>query len=409
MRRLCSYLIIFLFLIVSLEAKIRVGLGSEDITPPLGTPSAGYSKREGKGMIGVKDPLLANAVLIDNEVKQIVFCSVDNLGFDYGMVQEIRRIAKLHPLLENADIFISSSHTHSGGGAFIDFPFIGKKLAGPFNAEIRKYYIEKTAKAILQTCDNLQEAKIGFGVDTLPGIAYYRSSVPEQFDPLNQLFIIKLTSTDNEPLCVLFNFALHPTTLSGKNMEFSADFVGKTRELLKKELGQNVLSIFVNGAQGELVPLPLSTDEDENSLCQRVGSVLGEAVVSLWNNTMVSEDLDMATKVHPYSFSVSPPLVFNWRIPIRTHETEVALIRLNDHAILTVPGELSVVYDAKLSAYGISQGYSTVSIFGLTDDAHGYIITPEAIDKKTKESYLSLGDSEYGERVYQMLQDLLNN
>lgn len=59
-----------LFIPVVVSASITVGVGKRDITPPVGTPSAGYIKRNGEGMQGVHDPLLAIALFIDNGEKK---------------------------------------------------------------------------------------------------------------------------------------------------------------------------------------------------------------------------------------------------------------------------------------------------------------------------------------------------
>src|SRR5436190_1887713 len=111
----CISLVLFLPIIAF--ASLNVGFGKSDITPPIGTPSAGYMQRKGCGMTGVHDPLLAKALIIANDEKTLVFCSVDHLGFTFEMVQEIIKKVHQHTSLEQCEIFIGSSHTHSGGGA----------------------------------------------------------------------------------------------------------------------------------------------------------------------------------------------------------------------------------------------------------------------------------------------------
>lgn len=122
---------------------VNVGIGKSEITPPIGTPSAGYAERKGEGMEGTHDPLLAIALFIDNGEKKIVFCSVDHLGFTYEMVQEIVNQIHQIPMLENCELYIASSHTHSGGGAYLNIPMIGERLAGAYNSEITHFYIKK--------------------------------------------------------------------------------------------------------------------------------------------------------------------------------------------------------------------------------------------------------------------------
>src|ERR671938_45563 len=74
------------------QSKLMAGVGEADITPPVGTPLAGYGGRLGKPSVGVHDPTEARALIIDNGVERIAFVSVDHLGFDHGMVERIRQI-----------------------------------------------------------------------------------------------------------------------------------------------------------------------------------------------------------------------------------------------------------------------------------------------------------------------------
>jgi hypothetical protein len=69
------------------------------------------------------------------------------------------------------------------------------------------------------------------------------------------------------------------------------------------------------------------------------------------------------------------------------------------HAFITIPGELSSTYDQYLKETGKDLGYTHVSILGLTNDAHGYMITPEAWDEQTYEASICFGGKFYGERI----------
>ena len=83
---LCAAL---LLLALPADAELRAGAAQTDITPPVGTPSAGYGNRRGRGMEGVHDPLLATALVIDNGETMIAFVGVDHLGYDAAMVESL--------------------------------------------------------------------------------------------------------------------------------------------------------------------------------------------------------------------------------------------------------------------------------------------------------------------------------
>ena len=90
--------------------------------------------------------------------------------------------------------------------------------------------------------------------------------------------------------------------------------------------------------------------------------------------------------------------------------SEVSAIVLNDRdAFITIPGELSCIYDADIKRFGRWLGFNQVSILGLTNGAHGYIITPESWRHRIYESTLSFGGEQYGERIENMAYALLHN
>lgn len=389
-------------------ATLNVGVGKVDITPPIGTSSAGYADRKGEAMLGIHDPLLAIALFIDNGEKQVVLCSVDNLGFTYDMVSEITKQIHSKPQLAECEIYIASSHTHSGGGCYLNIPVVGEFLAGAYNPEVTKFYIKKTIEAIDQASQNPIPAKIAIGYGEANHLSKYRSSWPVDAPPLQDVAIIKVVKQDDTPFAVLFNYALHPTVLKSQNRLFSADFVGFAREQLQSLLGGNVEPIYFNGAQGEIIP-NISSEEDLYESCKLLGCSLAETVKQIWDKTETKASLDIKTEKKPYSFK---PLAtpFGLVLPLDQYDTEMNVIVLDQlHAFITIPGELSSIYDRRLKAFGKHLGYEQVSIFGLTNDAHGYIILPESWKHRTGESSLSFGGEFYGDFIESRAKELLIN
>lgn len=399
----------FLFLLINpllASASLYVGIGKTDITPTLGTPSAGYAARKGEGMQGVHDPLLAIALFIDNGEKQIVLCSVDHLGFTYEMCQEI--IKKVHslPQLEHCEIYIASSHTHSGGGAYLNIPLIGESLAGAYNADTTSFYIKMTVEAIVQAIQNQTLAKIGIGYGKLEALSKYRGQYPIDILPLSDIAVIKVTRLDDTPLAILFNYAVHPTVLNSQNRLFSSDFVGYARDHLQLLLGHNVQPIYFNGAQGDIIP-KIFNDEDRFASCEHLGNLLARAVEKIWNEVEAVGDLDIKTEREEYCFKPEAT-PFGLKLPIEQYTSELNVIVLNQkHAFITIPGELSCIYDDRLKKSGMDLGFKHVSIFGLTNDAHGYIILPESWSHKTFESGFSFGGERYGEATENRCKTLL--
>ena len=378
-----------------------------DITPPIGTPSAGYAERKGAGMEGVHDPLLASALVVDTGKKKVLFCSVDHLGVPYTLVQKVKAVlAEKAPELSACPLFIGSSHTHSGGGAYLDIPVLGQALAGVYDPKIVAEYVDKIALAIIKASQKMEPALCGIGYGTAKGISRYRSSYPPDVALPDGVTLVKVTKLDGTPLALLFTYALHPTVLGCQSRLFSADFVGSTRAHIAALLGSQVVPLYFNGAQAEIVP-ELQDARDGFAVCDMIGAKLADSVKQIWDATQVAATLEIDVEKKEYSF-VPQQTPFGMGIAVSSYDTELNFIVINkDTLFVTIPGELSVVYDLLLQKQGKAYGFKHIAVLGLTNDAHGYILTPESYLAKTKESALSFGGEAYGEEVLAKILDFM--
>src|SRR5438270_1630680 len=149
------------------QARLMAGVGKADITPAVGTPLAGYGARLGKPSTGVHDPTEARALVLDNGTERVAFLSVDHLGFDHGMVERIRSLVYKATSIAPDHLFVMSSHTHSGGGAYLElFPI----LAGRYDAKVRESYSDRAAQAVIAANQVMKAARIAFGAGEARGI-----------------------------------------------------------------------------------------------------------------------------------------------------------------------------------------------------------------------------------------------
>lgn len=398
---------LFSFFYSYLWCDVKVGVSSFDITPPIGTPSAGFQSRKGDGMIGIRDQLQANTIVVDNEESVIAFCSVDHLGYDRSMIKEIKSIVEESLHNEKINIIIGSTHTHSGGGAFLNYPLIGESLAGKFDIKIRNFYIKQTANSIIEAYNKRQFGKIGIGYGILEDMNQYRGKVPTNIGPRNIITVIKITTIDNTPLGIIFNFACHPVILHGINKKFSADFVGSARLIINEKLNNKIVSVFFNGAQGDVNPNSKYTyKENYEQQCDIFGKKLAEKVYDIWNTIQTNETININYFSLEYSFDVKPTSQ-GLILPVKIYNSEINFLVLDrKHAFLTVPGELTCIYDYKLREEAL-KFFDEFSILGLVNDAHGYILTPESWDVKSPETNISFGGREYGLHFYNLAQSFL--
>lgn len=397
-------------------ANLQVGVGQSDITPPLGTPSAGCFEREG-GMKGIHDPLLAIAMVIDNGEKMVAFCSVDHMGFLHEMMEEVKCQVHRHKKLAKCEIFIGSSHTHSGGGGYLNLGCLGELVAGPYDANLVKICVDGTAKAIIQACENLQPAKIGIGYDgQVKGFTTYAGVYPKELDPPTDLVVIKATKLDGSPLAVFFNYSLYPDVLVYSSdefptdpntmMVFSADVVGYARNSIKSLIGSDVTPIFFNGAKGELLT-KIFFPNDRFKSCAIIGKGLAATVFKLWNTIQVKEKIEISTFQHSYTFEPKPT-PSGFVLPIEKISTELNLILFDQiNAFITIPGELSCSLDPVWKDKAKKLGFKQLSILDIVNDAHGYIYSQQSWKLAPEEVEFSWGGEMYGQIVENKIFHLL--
>lgn len=407
MKKAISIFFLFIICTKALLADVKVGVHKEVITPELSTPSAGYARRIAVPMEGIHDPLYATTAVIQNDEELIAICAVDHLGFDYSMCKEVEKRALEWLNQKNLTVYVCSSHTHAGGGGFLPIPEISKFISGKFLPAIRERYIKGAVDSIVSAYKNLAPAKIGFSSMKLKGLTLYRSKFPMGIEPKDQLFVISFLDLNDKPIGTIYNFAIHPTTLGAHNLQFSSDLIHYARETLAKEFGNEYVSLFINGAQAEILP-NLTSNVDQWALCKSIGDRLGFAVSSLIEKTTHSTDVKIDKKRKGYHFTVAPtnPMM---KMPSWQYISEINYLVFDDqYGCITAPGELSCCYEYELESYAKNQGIKTFCVFGLTNDAHGYILKPEAIENKTQESFLSFGDKNYGEVFKEMCQELID-
>ena len=409
----CASVVVFLTFSAAAQSKILAGVGKSDITPTVGTPLAGYGARLAKPSTGVHDPTEARALIIDNGAEKIAFVSVDHLGFDHGMVERIRGIASEPTHIAPDHIFVMSSHTHSGGGAFMEMlPVLANALAGKFDAKTRAFYEQRTAEAIIAAAKALKPARIAIGAGEARGISRFRSNWPPNGPVDPEVGVIRVDSVaTGKPMAVLMNFAAHPTVLGAENMTFSADFVGYARNALEKMLGGDAMAIFANGAQGTIAPRAFQGD-DAWQRAENVGTILAAEAYKVVLMNKPQDTIEIKLVRTPLTLKIVPTSVFPPGMAYPpSYESEINAISFDNRiAFVTVPGELGSILNFQVKDRGKLLGFDKTFLLGLTNDALGYIITEDEYRHNTYESTISLFGPTFGSTIaneaFQLLEKL---
>ena len=94
---------------------ISVGIAQADISPPVGTPSAGFA---GRGpLTALHDPLYATALALSDGQRTAVLVACDLLYLDAETVNEIRGEVEQRTGVAAEHLTIACTHTHYGPDA----------------------------------------------------------------------------------------------------------------------------------------------------------------------------------------------------------------------------------------------------------------------------------------------------
>ena len=397
-----SFLLAICTLTASAQGKLMAGVAKTDITPAIGTPLAGYGARRAQPSTGVHDPTEARALILDNGTEKLALVSVDHLGFDHGMVDRIRAIASAATHILPDHIFIMSSHTHSGGGAFMEMlPLLANVLAGKFDPKTRAFYEQRTAEAIVEANKTLKPVRIGFGAGEARGISRFRSTWPPNGPVDPEVGVIRVDSlATGKPLAVLINFAAHPTVLGAENMTFSADFVDYARNAVERLAGGEAMAIFANGAQGTIAPHAFQGD-DAWQRAENVGTILAAEAFKVMLMIKLQDSVDIKLVRTPLTLKIVPTSVFPPAMSYPpSYESEINAISFDNRiAFVAIPGELGSILNFQVKERGKMLGFEKTFLLGLTNDALGYIISEDEYRHRTYESRVSFFGPHFGSTV----------
>src|SRR3954447_6814515 len=104
-----------LLLLVALPVRageLRVGAAAVVITPPPGTPMAGYYSA--RAAEGVHDDLHAKAIVLERDGQKAALVALDLISTTRDLVEEARHAIEATTGLRGDTVMISATHAHTG-------------------------------------------------------------------------------------------------------------------------------------------------------------------------------------------------------------------------------------------------------------------------------------------------------
>lgn len=305
------------------SAEFRVGVAQVDITPPLGTPMAGYySNRPAKG---THDPLHAKAMVIEREGVRIAMVSCDLLSMPGHIAKKARTLIQERLQIPASHVMVSATHTHMGPvliGGQLRYNLDGEMLR---LAEVYTQTLpEKLFEAVKAAADQTQPATLYLARGHEDSLTFNRRfwmedgsvgwnpgkknpKIVREAGPIDaEVPVLYVESAVGKPLGVYVNYALHLDTVGGA--QYTADYPYALSKALAAAKGDSLITLFTLGAAGNLnhVNVRSSLPQSGHGEAARIGTVLAAAVLKALGTMEEVPDGPLAASTRMAKLETSP-------------------------------------------------------------------------------------------------------
>ena len=399
--RLLVYLLLLAVTWACEAADFRVGIAVRIVTPdPLLPVSGGVgpshpvTRKEGD--------LTVRALVLEQEGTRVAIVSSDFLGFPAILGNQVREAVKEIP---GQNILIGATHTHSAPDCY-GFP--DEKGQTTRDARYLQVVCARMADAIHKAVSNLQPARLKIATGEANGKIAYNHYAEQLYDP--RCHVIQAVDAAGKPIATLVNYAIHPEVIGSQKGICSPDMVGPLYDRITEKGGGT--GIFMNSAQGGMVTadnrMPNGEEARDWQECKRIGALLADEALRIVQNAPEQPSPKLFCAARPLKLPIDSPLM---RALVKslpgtsgTDEesmtTQLNLLNIGNAQILTIPGEAlpNIGYYLKRKMRGEHN-----LLFGLTNDAFGYILAREDFNSFKRYAYVTR--TSLGERTGTILVD----
>lgn len=378
-------------------AGIEVGAASRVITPdPLLPLSGGMGPtrpaREKRGELN------ARAMVVRKGDVTVGVVALDLLGFPSVLGDRVRaKVDRIPP----QNVLIASTHTHSAPDCYA-FPDGQGGHTG--DLAYMQMVCDRAAEALNEALDHLKPARLRIATGEARGKIAYNYYAPDLYD--RRMSVIQALGDDNRAIATVVNYAVHPEVLGNEVGICSPDLVGPLRETIEQQAGG--VALFVNGAQGGMITADnrdLNRPRDPQRAywedlrtwdeCLRIGQLMAAEALRIVGEAPEQQDPPLQCQSEAVRFPVESEGM--WAVvtlsPLNYPHNEdhsvvtrINLVTLGDAQILTIPGEAlpNIGFYLKRKMRGRNN-----LLFGLTNDAFGYILTEVDFQSFPRYDYVS--------------------
>ncbi len=377
--------------------QLQVGVGRRVITPnPLLPVSGGMGPTA--PATEKRGELEARAIVFRSGQTTVAFVSLDLLGFPSVLCDRVRAQT---PRIPATNILIGSSHTHSAPDCYA---FPDGKGGHTGDLKYMELVCKNAAEAINEAVESLRSAQLKIATDEAKGQIAYNYYAPDLYD--RRMSVIQAIATDGTKIATLVNYAIHPEVLGSRLGIVSPDLIGPLRDRLEAESGG--MAMFMNGAQGGMVTADnRNLEKPKDALrgywndnrtwdeCLRIGNTMADEAIRIVRDAPVQTAPNLLCASVDVTFPVDNEVL--WMViqgsplkyphnPNHSITTRINVVNLGNAQILTIPGEAlpNIGFYLKRKMRGQHN-----LLFGLTNDAFGYILSKVDFASFPRYEYIS--------------------
>lgn len=259
------------------EAKVfRAGAYAMDVTPPR-FPISTNGNMQDKLATAAHDPLHARCLVLDDGTTRIAIVVCDSCMIPRDLFDAAKELAAEKTGIPTDRILMSATHTHTA-------PTVTGVFQSEPDEEYRKFLVQRIADGIARAVENLEPARVGWGVGREPNQVFNRRwfmqadivnqdpfggrSDRVRMNPGNQnldrpagpidpeVCLLSVQSRDGRPIALLANYSLHYVGgVPGNTV--SADYFGEFAQRIAARLKATesepaFVGIMSNGTSGNI-------------------------------------------------------------------------------------------------------------------------------------------------------------
>ncbi|MBO7762484.1 MAG: hypothetical protein J6T24_06770 [Clostridia bacterium] len=267
---------------------MKCGFHEIDITPRMGSIIPGDFKA--RYSRSVRDPLYLRALAADDGERALAILSIDACGITADLAERIRVRVEAEAGIPREGVMVMATHCH-GGGPTLNW---GEEVVS--DPEYLDMLVDRGTEAIVTAYRRAAESEVRLGRSELHGYAFIRvyrmkDGTLKTNPACGALDLVDAPTTEIDPevlalgvwqngmpVGALVNFATHPATVA--NDEISGDYISELCRTMKAAYGQGFVTVFVNGACGNVNRRnPFDPETLAKGRERVIGRALGERVI----------------------------------------------------------------------------------------------------------------------------------